>query len=138
MQVIYTDGGRKAAGFKGLAGDCACRAAAIVTGKPYEEVYTALNQFAQREHPGARRRRGRRSTARSGVFRVTVDRYFKSLGWTWVPTMRIGAGCTVHLREGELPMGRLFVHVSRHYTAVIDGVIYDNHDPSRGGTRCVY
>ncbi len=26
----------------------------------------------------------------------------------------------------------------RHYTAVIDGVINDTHDPSREGTRCVY
>ena len=53
--------------------------------------------------------------------------------------MRIGSGCKVHLRADELPAGRLIdVRVARHLAAVIDGVIYDNHDCSRGGTRCVY
>jgi hypothetical protein len=45
----------------------------------------------------------------------------KSLGYQWTPTMRIGSGCTIHLRPDELP-----------------GVIHDMHDPSRDGTRCVY
>lgn len=44
----------------------------------------------------------------------------------------------MHLRASELPAGRLIVAVSKHLTCVIDGVIYDTHDPSRGGTRCVY
>ena len=52
--------------------------------------------------------------------------------------MQIGSGCTVHLRDGELPMGRLLVSVSKHLVAVIDGVIHDLSDPSRNGTRCVY
>jgi hypothetical protein len=60
------------------------------------------------------------------------------LGFVWTPTMTIGSGCRVHLRDGELPMGRLVVSVSKHATAVIDGVIHDTHDPARGGTRCVY
>jgi len=30
------------------------------------------------------------------------------------------------------------VACSKHYTAVIDGVIHDTHDPSRDGTRAVY
>jgi hypothetical protein len=52
--------------------------------------------------------------------------------------MQIGSGCKVHLRADELPNGRLVVHTSRHSTAVIDGVIHDTYDPSRGGNRCVY
>ena len=52
--------------------------------------------------------------------------------------MSIGSGCKVHLAEGELPMGRLVVAVSRHYTAVIDGVVWDTSNPCRGGMRCVY
>jgi hypothetical protein len=66
------------------------------------------------------------------------DRYLVDHGWTWTPTMKIGQGCTVHLRAEELPSGRLIVRVSRHMCAVIDGVIHDTHDPSREGTRCVY
>jgi hypothetical protein len=41
-------------------------------------------------------------------------------------------------RNGELPIGRLIVSVSKHLVAVVDGVIHDTHDPSRAGTRCVY
>jgi hypothetical protein len=52
--------------------------------------------------------------------------------------MAIGQGCKVHLRATELPAGRLIVQVSKHLVAVIDGVIRDTSDPSRGGKRCVY
>jgi hypothetical protein len=38
---------------------------------------------------------------------------------------------------GRAAAGRLVVSVSGHMVAVIDGVIHDNHDCSRGGTRCV-
>jgi hypothetical protein len=49
--------------------------------------------------------------------------------------MAIGSGCKVHLRDGELPRGRLIVNVSKHMVAVIEGVIHDTHDPSRDGTQ---
>jgi hypothetical protein len=51
---------------------------------------------------------------------------------------RAAAGFKVHLREGELPSARLIVRVSKHVTAVIDGVIHDTADPGRDGWRCVY
>jgi hypothetical protein len=94
--------------------------------------------MAKLERPGAKRRRGRRSNANTGVFKATRDRYLKSIGWKWVPTMHIGQGCKVHLKASELPPGRLVVSVSKHLVAVIDGVIHDTYDPSRDGTRCVY
>jgi len=50
----------------------------------------------------------------------------------------VGAGCQVHLRPDELPNEILIAKVSKHLTAIINGVIHDTHDPSRGGTRCVY
>lgn len=52
--------------------------------------------------------------------------------------MAIGSGCKVHLRSDELPTGRIIVSVSKHYVAVIDGVLHDIYDPSRHGNRCVY
>jgi hypothetical protein len=61
----------------------------------------------------------------------------ESIDWRWVPTMQFGSVCKVYLREDELPSGRLVINVSKHTTAVIDGVIHDTHDPSRNGTRCV-
>lgn len=136
MEFIFHDGGRAAAGYKGTTGDCVTRSIAIATGKTYQEVYDALNHLAMRERIGRRQRK--RSSSRTGVFRNTYQRYLESLGWHWTSTMRIGSGCQVHLRASELPQGTLVVKVSRHLTAVIDGVIYDTHNCSRGGTRCVY
>lgn len=133
---VYDDGGRGQAGYKGDTGDCAVRAVAIATGKPYKEVYDAINRVAQRERP---RGSTKRSNARTGVWPKTVHRYLiDELGWEWTPTMTIGSGCQVHLHERELPRGRIICRVSKHYTAVINGIIFDTHDPSRDGTRCVY
>lgn len=129
MKFLFNDGGRKAAGFLGSTGDCVTRAIAIATEQPYQSVYDALNGIAQAERKG-KRKRGR-SSSRTGVYRRTYDKYLLSLGWKWTPTMRIGSGCKVHLVDGELPMGRLIVSVSRHLTTVIDGVVNDTHDPQR-------
>lgn len=134
MKFVQHDGGRKLAGFEGSAGDCVCRSIAIAAEMPYEEVYQRLASGAGNE----RKSRGR--SARNGI--RTSRKWFKdfmeTIGFVWTPCMGIGTGCKVHLREGELPMGRLVVAVSRHYTAVIDGVIHDTYNPHRGGQRCVY
>jgi hypothetical protein len=132
----FDDGGRAAAGFKGSADDCATRAAAIATGKPYREIYDAINELGTRERTGKRKRH--KSAARTGVYSKTLRKFMESIGWQWVPTMQIGSGCKVHLRADELPSGRILCNVSKHYVAVVDGVIHDTFDPSRGGRRCVY
>lgn len=137
MKYQYDDGGREAAGFKGFANDCVTRSIAIASGKPYKEVYDALNEMAKCERTG--KRKSRKSSSRNGVFKTTYHKYLLSLGFKWVPTMSIGSGCTTHLRETEIPqIGNLVVSVSKHMTAVIDGVIHDTHNPDRGGWRCVY
>jgi len=41
-KFVYNDGGREAAGYKGTAGDCVCRAVAIAAELPYQEVYDRL------------------------------------------------------------------------------------------------
>jgi hypothetical protein len=135
MKVLITDGGRAAAGFKGAASDCVTRSFAIVSGRPYLEIYNALNLVCTQAREGVRK-----GSAREGVFtsREPFKRLIRSWGFTWVPCMDIATGCRVHLQEEELPRGRLVVRVSKHCTAVIDGVIHDTHDPQRGGTRCVY
>jgi hypothetical protein len=136
MDFVFHDGGRVAAGYKGKTGDCVARSIAIATGKTYQEVYDTLNELSQGERISKRKKR--RSSSRTGVYRRTYQRYLESLGWQWTGTMSIGSGCQVHLRASELPAGPLLVRVSRHLTAVIDGVLYDTHNCSRGGMRCVY
>jgi len=138
MKHEHNDGGRAAAGFSGKAGDCVVRAVAIATKQDYRTVYDALSAGcrSERKTKGAQAK----ASARNGVKtqRAWFHDYMERLGWTWTPTMGIGTGCKVHLREGELPMGRIIAAVSRHYVALIDGVAQDTHDCTRGGTRCVY
>jgi len=135
MDWVYDDGGRSKY-FNGTAGDCVCRAVAIATGKDYMEVYGDINALAKRERTGKRKRGV--SSARNGVYKATIRKLMESYGWRWHPTMLVGQGCKVHLRDGELPSGRIVVNLSKHVTCVIDGVIHDTYDPSREGTRCVY
>lgn len=139
MRFVTNDGGRTAAGFRGDAGDCVTRAIAIASGMPYPDVYAHIANGCANER-GSKRSRSRGRSARNGVHvsRKWFKDYMRSIGFVWTPTMTIGSGCTVHLRDGELPDGRLVVSVSKHYVAVIDGVIHDTYDPSRDGTRCVY
>lgn len=139
MRFVHNDGGRAAAGYKGDAGDCVARSIAIAAELPYAEVYKRLAAGVGRQRD-MRRTGSRAASARNGVntTRKWFRDYMTELGFVWVPTMQIGSGCKVHLREGELPMGRLVVAVSKHYTAVIDGVIHDTGDPGREGSRCVY
>lgn len=126
MSFTYDDGGRKQSGFKGTTGDCVTRSIAIVTGKPYREVYDRIFELGKK-------------SPRNGVLKKVYKPYIEEeLGLIWTPTMGIGTGCTVHLVASELPKGKLIVNVSKHLTAMIDGVIHDTHDPSRDGTRCVY
>lgn len=134
----YDDGGRSAAGFSGEAGDCVTRAIAIATGVPYADVYNALAALARQPMKHGRGL-ARGGSPRNGVHRSIYEEYLASLGWSFTPTMSIGSGCRVHLRVDELPpIERIIVRLSGHLAAVIDGVTRDTHDPSRGGTRCVY
>ncbi|MES2585737.1 MAG: hypothetical protein V4536_02340 [Pseudomonadota bacterium] len=139
----FNDGGREAAGFKGGAGDCVVRAIAIAADLPYIQVYEDLRDanaaYAnQRNDRLAKRLNAKGASPRNGNHRNVFHDYIVGHGFEWVPTMKIGAGCQVHLLANELPSGRLIVKVSKHLAAVIEGVIHDTHNPSRGGSRCVY
>ena len=133
MQFVQDDGGRSQY-FKGDADDCVARAISIASGVDYREVYDRLAAGNSSQRGGGKK------SARHGILvrRKWFKDYMAAQGWAYVPTMTIGSGCRVHLRADELPHGRLVVQVSKHYTAVVDGVIHDTYDCSRDGTRCVY
>jgi hypothetical protein len=137
---IRNDGGRAAYGYTGKAGDCVTRSIAIVTNIPYSKVYSDMAWINATMPKTKGRRTAGLHSAFYGIYTTSVlfKRYMESLNFIWTPTMFIGSGCRVHLRANELPSGGLVVSVSKHLTAVIDGVIHDTHDPSRGGRRCVY
>jgi hypothetical protein len=138
VAYVFNDGGRADAGYRGSADDCVTRAISIATGKPYKEIYEIISKGSreQRVTGGNKPKVSARQRVNTG--RKWFKDYMVSLGFAWVPTMQVGAGCQVHLTASELPKGRLIVSVSKHYTVMIDGVIHDTHDPSRNGSRCVY
>ena len=119
------------------------RSIAIAADLPYMKVYEDLRHanesYAQLKNDRlAKRLSAKGSSPRNGNHRNVFHDYILAQGFEWVPTMRVGAGCQVHLRPDELPNGVLIAKVSKHLTAIIDGVIHDTQNPSRGGTRCVY
>ncbi len=128
MEFVYNDGGRAEAGYKGTTGDCVCRAFAIATGKPYKTVYDDINRIAQNERTGKRKKTT--SNARTGVHRYTEKKLAALYGFKWIPTMKIGEGCKVHLTAEELPAGTIIVAVARHLVCVKDGVIHDTYNSS--------
>ena len=143
IDFIYNDGGRAEAGFKGKTGDCVARAVAIASGLPYKEVYDRLAEGNATQRVTKKTRGLKKNGVKTASHGINITRkwfkdYMKELGFEWVPTMQIGSGCRVHLDEDELPKGRLVCSVSRHSTAVLDGVLNDTYDCSRMGTRCVY
>lgn len=141
IKFTYNDGGRADSGYTGTAGDCVTRAVAIAAGISYKEVYDRLAEGNSTQRCSKRpRANDGKLSARNGIYtkRKWFHDYMISLGFEWFPLMQIGKGCKFHLKREELPEGRLIVRVSRHMTAVIDGVIHDTYDPSRKGTRCVY
>lgn len=126
MKTIYDDGGRSKYFKAQNVGDCAVRAIAIAADLDYLQVYNDLKKL------------NKGLSCRNGTPPKITKAYLKQLGYTWIPTMTIGSGWRVHLKEDELPKGTLIVRLSGHIACIKDGVLYDTHDCSRDGTRCVY
>ena len=145
MLFKHNDGGRVSAGFKGSAGDCVKRAIAIVTRKPYKEIYSELAEekkcFVGNKKSKAAKRAARGkglsgTTPRNGVAKEIYHIYLvEKIGMGWVPTMLLSQGCKVHLVSNELPSGKIIARVSKHVKAVLDRVINDLVDCS---LKCVY
>lgn len=124
MNYTYNDGGRKAAGYKGTAGDCGARAMAIALQLDYKEVYKELSK--------ANVDNGRSKSARNGIMKDTYTEVLKRHGWIWMkaPTFEGRKA-----RCSDMPKGRVIAKQARHFVAVIDGVAYDSWNSSE---RMVY
>ena len=132
MKLIITDGGRKDAGLRGkFTGDCVIRSIALASGRPYRSVHNDFKKLIANK---------RGYIPEDGILtnKRAFKRYMLESGFVWNITCRIGSRDRVHMNAAELPMGRLVLSLSKHYTAVINHVIYDTYDPSNNGTRMVY
>ncbi len=116
MEFVWNDGGRAAAGFVGIAGDCVVRAIAIATNEDYRAVYETLGEAAL-------------FTPRHGVARSVFHPYLEERGW--------GARSVEDtLDPATLPRGVVLVrseHQGRrrhgHLCCVIDHAVHDTWNP---------
>lgn len=132
MKLIVTDGGRKDAGLRGnWAGDCVIRSIALASDVPYKRIYGHFKMMLANELG---------YVPEDGILtqKPAFKRYMVASGFVWNITCRIGSRERVHMNAKELPKGRLVLSLSKHYSCVIDHVIYDSYDPSNDGTRMVY
>jgi len=119
---IYTDGGRAAAGRKGLAGDCAVRALAIIENIAYSEAYRLCYKKGFR--------------AVKGMSAPKFNNLLVEMGYQWQATQAKKSEPRLKLHEIT---GTGVARVSRHFVAIINGYIFDNHDSRRlPKGRCVY
>lgn len=132
MKLIVTDGGRKDAGLRGsFTGDCVIRSIALASDRPYKRIYSDFKGMIAN-------RLG--YVPEDGILtnKPAFKRYMVESGFVWNITCRIGSRDRVHMNAAELPMGRLVLSLSKHYTAVINHQIYDTYDCSNNGKRMVY
>jgi hypothetical protein len=149
MICLYDDGGRRAAGFKGRAGDCVVRALAIATRTDYRKVYDychnrmkhtesqsaltpdLLARMTEEQRSRRKRQKSYHASPRTGVPETVYGPWLKDRGFKY---QKIRGSKT--LRELPLP-GRICVaRVKRsksgrssHLVAIVDGVAYDTWNP---------
>lgn len=119
QNFIYNDGGRKAAGYKGNAGDCGARAIAIAFNMDYQKAYD-LVACANKRHHGIK-------SARNGIDRHIYSNVLNSLGWVWRQAPKFDgrkAKCS------DMPAGRVIARQAGHFVTIIDGVPQDTWDCS--------
>lgn len=118
---VFDDGGRSATR-KGKTKDCSVRAMAIATGQDYETSYAACKAAG--------------FTPAKGMLRKNFDRVMADLGWVWQPFNPVAGQPRVKLHDLSTTC---IARVSKHFVAVIDGVVHDNHDSRRlPAGRAVY
>ena len=153
LPYCFDDGGRVAAGFKGMVGDCLTRAVAIVTSNPYREVYKALyklnieyatvceNELAQRMRTAMESRQYHsvsHPSPRTGLSEDVASDYLRDYGWYWNFTIPDESGQPfffledLHGCEGRYIINIDAVHLDTlqkytggHSIAVIDGQTHD-------------
>lgn len=119
MTHVYTDGGRRKAGYKGTAGDCGARAMAIALQLPYKTAYMMLAK--------AEKSIGRPKSARNGMCCDTMNNVLIGRGWRYCPIPKTpGQKAT----SRSMPPGRIIALMDRHYCAIINKVTHDTWNSS--------
>ena len=120
MALIYNDGGRAKAGYKGKAGDCVVRAIAIATASDYKEIYNLV--------AAANKDFGFGKSARNGIHKQVSSYVLKNLGFKWCAAPKfVGRKA----RTYDMPNGIVIAKQAHHLVCVIDGIAFDTFDSTK-------
>jgi len=114
LSFRYNDGGRQAAGYRGLAGDCVTRALAILLELDYRDTYRTVARAVQSVT-------GRRS-ARNGVPGKLTPKVFAAYG---LRKVSLPPGRRPTLAEAHARFGNCIVQSRRPLSAVCNGSLQD-------------
>ena len=132
IKFIENDGGRSAAGYRGYTGDCVCRAIAIVTGKPYKEIYGLIaDTAAELGYP--------KSANMALVNRARKEQYLQSgkrgkcidlvvLERLGFQKIKLPKGPRPTYTEAHETYGDCLATTQRHMVALKDGALQDTFD----------
>ena len=135
MNFIFNDGGRKEAGYKGSADDCAARAMSIALNIPYKTAYSELAK-ENKDHGKAKAK-----SARNRISKEIYSEVLKRHGWVWVwaPTFKVlegyknSEGKVLFGRKAkckDMPLGTVIARQAFYHVAVINGIPQDTWDCS--------
>ena len=122
MEYLYNEGGR-GEHYKGLVGDCVCRAITIATELPYDVVYNALFDIAKNYKGNSKvaKRIRLNPSPRNGCYNEVAIEFLKALNIEEVRGK-------LKVNDQMFYEGRYAVYVRRHWLAIIDGVVNDTWD----------
>lgn len=119
IKFIFNDGGRAAAGFRGKT-DCGIRAMAVSCEISYQEARKRCKDASSMGKKGSK-------AVSRGMYKDDMTAALKTLGWSWRKAPKfVGRKA----RCSDMPAGRVIVRMSKHFAAVIDGVLHDTWDSS--------
>lgn len=128
VKYVESDGGRKASGRKGHAGDCVCRAISHYFGGSFIEYENTYKRLAKEtgQQRASKRTKKQPASARNGinVKRKWFVDYMNEMGLTFKPLTHAGSSKRTYL--DDMPKkGKFILSMGGHYSFLQDGVLYD-------------
>lgn len=120
IDFTYDDGGRASAGRR-PSGDCVVRAAAILTGRPYMEVYRMAAELNKERGTGRR-------SARNGLSWVLTADLYRALGLVRIRTAGGPGGKSPTYSQAHYRHGDCIAQTAKHAAALVGGALRDTFD----------
>lgn len=124
--MLCHDGGRKESKRSKQRNDCTVRALAIATGIPYDEAYDLLAAA------------GRKSGSGFNIKKWAPTASVNNFGFKWIAFPAVSGQRRMNPMTfcKQYSTRTYIARVAKHVFAVIDGVIYDTHEPR--ADCCIY